>query len=174
MSLSVSQSGTCPKGVVLSGQVSDPNPGAGVTIQFSGNSYHGQAVTGSDGSFSVTGTADSLGTIYAAAIENECTVATAQVQLTSQAPAIANFQVVRGANNIYTFSGQVNDEYPPGLVVTFGGLQQLIGQSATVYSNNCFSITVQLCQGETATVSAQVTDWWGLQSNPAYVFVNVS
>jgi hypothetical protein len=172
MSLSISQSGA--KGVVLSGQVTNPNPGAGVIIQFSGSAYHGQAVTGADGSFSVSGQADNLGTIYAAAMEDGSTLATAQVQVTSQAPSIANFQAVRGVNNYYTFSGQVNDEYPPGLVVTFGGLQQLIGQTATVWTNNCFSITVQLCQGETATVSAQVTDWWGLPSNPVYDYVSVS
>jgi hypothetical protein len=170
MALSYAETTTAGQ-ISVSGQVSAPNPGAGLTVQFSG-AYGGTAVTDANGSFSFCCQA-TLGALQAAIYIGDTTLCSAQVTVTSSPPNITNFQAVRGLNNIYTFSGYVNDEVPSGLVVHFSGLEELTGRTATVDSNNYFSITVTLIQGQTGLASAQVNDRWDYGSNVASVYVSV-
>jgi hypothetical protein len=172
MWLSVSESGPNHT-VMLTGQVSNPNPGAGMTIQFSG-ACNCSTVTAADGTFFLSCPAATLGTITASASNGDNTICSAQAVLTSRAPTITSFQAVRGTNNLYTFSGRVSDEFPAGLTVQFSGIEPLGGQTATVAADGSFSISVFLPQGETGEVSVQVTDWWSLQSSQASVYVSVS
>jgi hypothetical protein len=51
--------------------------------------------------------------------------------------------------------------------VQFSGLSGVAGQTATVDATGAFSLTVQIASGVTGDVTAQTTDWWGLQSNMA-------
>jgi hypothetical protein len=172
MSFSVSESGPNHT-ILLTGQVSDPNPGAGLTIQFSG-ACNASTVTAADGSFFLSCPAATLGTITASATNGDNTICSAQAILNSKAPTIASFQAVRGVNNLYTFSGRVSDEFPGGLTVSFSGLEPLNGQTAIVGPDGSFSISVYLPQGETGEASVQVADWWTLQSNVASVYVSGS
>jgi hypothetical protein len=88
------------------------------------------------------------------------------------APVISNFTATQGSNNVWTFTGLVTDDSPAGLTVNFGGLPSLQDKTATVGADGRFSLTVALAQGESGEATAQVTDWWGLTSNLAWVMVN--
>ena len=152
--------------VTLSGQVTAGSPG-GLTVQFTGV-VNGSVVTNPDGTYSLTAQASALGNIQAQTTDVWGQASsTAQATVSSAAPRITNFGAVQGAGNTWTFQGQVTDESAAGLVVQFGGLPSLLGQTATVQANGWFYLTIQLQPGENGGASAQTTDWWGLASNEA-------
>lgn len=76
-------------------------------------------------------------------------------------PPTTTFSAVHGENGAITFSGQVTDEAPGGLVVTITGGPGLAGTSAIVLANGSWSVTVTLPLGSTGTATATVTDWYG-------------
>lgn len=77
-------------------------------------------------------------------------------------PPTTTHSAVHGENGAITFSGQVMDEAPGGLVVTITGGPGLAGTSAIVLANGSWSVTVTLPLGSTGTATATVTDWYGL------------
>jgi hypothetical protein len=169
LTLSISYQGG-GKTVVLSGRVSDVDPG-GRTLTFSGV-VNCCVVTAPDGTFSLTAQASGLGTIQATTTDAwGLTSNTAQVTVSDTAPVITSFKAVEGPMEYWTFSGTVSTAYPGGLEVCLGGLPSLQGKKAEVNADGTFSITVQLQVGEDGTATAQVTDWWGLISAVVYASV---
>jgi len=161
------------KDVVLAGQVTDEHPG-GLIVGFSGQ-YSGTAVTNADGTFQVQVTATGLGTIQASTTDGEGLGSnTASATVTSNAPVIENFQVVREAGLVYILTGRVEDEDAVGLEVSFGGLGSLESKTAVVQADGTFSLEVEFLEGEEGTATAQTTDWWGLVSQIAESLVRPS
>jgi hypothetical protein len=157
--------------VTVMGHVSDANP-ATCWISISGV-MRGSTMANAQGAFSYTGQADSLGTVRAAAVNDQGLVSNlASAQVASSPPTITNFTAIHQYGTIWTFAGQVTDPSGAGqLTVTLGGLPSLNNVTATVQDNGWFSVTVQLANGENGTATAQTTDWWGLQSNVAMMGV---
>ncbi len=157
--------------VVLSGVVMDESP-AGLTVQFSGQ-YSGTTQTNAEGTFTVCVTPAQLGAIFASTTDNIGQASNlAQVNVTSNAPAIVNFAATRQIGNIFTFTGRVIDEHPQNLKVTFGGLPSLAGRYTFANSDGWFSLTLELASGEEGIATAQTTDWWGLNSAIAETLVS--
>lgn len=71
-------------------------------------------------------------------------------------PVISNFAGVQGTNHDWVFTGTVQDEYAPGLTVTFGGI--LDGYYATVDANGRFSLVVHIEPGGGGIATAQTVD----------------
>jgi len=152
--------------VTLSGQLTDIDQGS-QTITISGVAS-GSVVTASNGSYSLTTQATALGTVQASTTDSWGQASnTAQVTLTSNPPQITNFAAIEEPGNMWTFQGQVTDQSPQGLTVTFSGLPSLDGQTATVGANGWFYLTITLGSGESGIACAQTTDCWGQASNVA-------
>jgi hypothetical protein len=152
--------------VLLSGQVSDADPG-GLTVHFSGE-VTGSVVTKADGTFSKKFETAALGTIEAVTTDRQglqSNVAT--VTLTVSPPMIVDFVGTAGRGNVVIFTGKVVDPSAHDLVVTFGGLPSVQGKKAVVHKDGTFKLVVHLKRGEEGTVTAQTTDWWGQESNVA-------
>src|SRR5262249_10315205 len=83
-------------------------------------------------------------------------------------PQIIDFHMQR-LGSICTIIGRVDDESPAGLMVIFGGtVDAFTGQQVTVDANGYFQLTENIPSDlETGTITAQVTDWWGAQSDLA-------
>jgi len=94
------------------------------------------------------------------------------VNLTNTAPQIVNFQAVQVSGTIWTLSGQVEDAYASGLVVTMGGFPELDGDTTMTDDNGNFSISVTLATGEYGTATAQTCDGWDMESNVAEWYIN--
>ena len=141
------------RSVTLSGQVTDDQAGA-CTVQFTGVAT-GSTTTNAGGTYSLTVNASQLGTVQATVQNPWGQTSAAQVTATSAAPSITNFRAIREVGNVWTFQGQVTDESAQGLVVRFGGLPSLQGQTATVRADGTFYLTVELQDGEQGTASAQ-------------------
>jgi hypothetical protein len=91
-------------------------------------------------------------------------------------PVISNFVYSENPGNLCIFTGKVTDpdEAVKGFTVTFGGLPQLQGQTATVASDGSFSLGVVLPSGTIGTATAVTKDAGGLLSNTATTMVRVS
>ncbi|HXG09504.1 MAG TPA: hypothetical protein VNK04_06915 [Gemmataceae bacterium] len=155
--------------VRLSGTVTDENP-ATVAISFSG-AVLGSATPDSSGRYSVDFQAETLGTVYAEAVDEEWLTDVASAQVASQAPVISDFAAVWLFGNVWKFRGRVTDEHAVGLGVLLGGIPSLRGVTATVNSDGWFEATVELAPDEEGTVTAQTWDWWDLESNVAEALI---
>jgi hypothetical protein len=154
------------KSVTLSGKVTDIDAG-GRTVQLTGV-VNATVTTAADGTFTFTTTATGLGTVQGSTTDLWLqTSNTPQVTVSCPPPQISTFTASQGDNNMWTFSGNVNAQSPAGLIITFGGLPELVGKTAAVAADGTFSITVQLQPGEIGTATAQTVDWWGQNSNQA-------
>jgi hypothetical protein len=93
---------------------------------------------------------------------------------TFQPPVLLNFKAINNGNNLWTFTGQVQDAYATGLVVQLGGIPSLANHnaSATVQADGTFSLTLSLQPGEQGAVTAECIDWLGQASNEATAFVS--
>jgi hypothetical protein len=87
-------------------------------------------------------------------------------------PVITTFGCAESPNNWWLFSGTVTDPNPAGVVVHFGGLPSLNGQSTKCDASGHFAFLVQLQAGEQGTVSAVAINGNGNKS--AAAFTNVS
>lgn len=157
--------------VILSGHVTDPNPG-GLAVHF-GGVVNGQTVTDVNGNYQVSLTASSLGTIGAWVIGSQGGMPVyANASLTNIASVISNFTASEGASNIWTFTGTVTDEHAAGLTVSFmSAIPALMGKTATVQADGTFSLTVQLNAIDAGMVMVSCMDWWNLNSNMAMAYV---
>lgn len=92
------------------------------------------------------------------------------------APVIEDFTVVQAVPSAYTFSGRVLDANDPvqGFVVTFGGVVDGYGVTATVGADGYFETTAVLVGLHSGFATAQTRDPHGALSNTAlyYVLVN--
>ena len=90
------------------------------------------------------------------------------------APRIVNFDVQAVGGGVYVFTGQVQDEFPGGLVVVFDGIPTLEGAEVVTDANGEFTLTVVLQTDGTdaGDVSVGTTDDIGQPSNRPVVTVN--
>lgn len=88
----------------------------------------------------------------------------------NQAPKIINFGGGQEAGNMWKFTGDVIDEAPGGLTITFGGDPVTMrGKTVKTDANGHFELIVALNQDKTdnGLVTAQTKDTAGLPSNIA-------
>ena len=158
--------------VTLSGTLTDVDQG-GLMVTFSGMVPAGSTTTtNSDGSFSLTVQATGLGSIQATTTDLWGLASNAaQVAVTDNPPIIFNFQAIQGPYNLWTFSGQVADQSPAGLVVNLWGVGTITA-TATVQADGTFSVTLVIPPYFWGTMCAETTDWYGLSSNIATTFVS--
>jgi hypothetical protein len=155
------------RNIQLCGQVTEPGANvSGLTVTISGEAT-GTTTTNSNGVYSVVLQAAALGDVHAKTVDGAGQASNDAVYtLACDPPVIQNFTASQNGN-IWTFTGTVVDESAPGETVTFGGISQLNGKTATVNSNGTFSLSVWLPSGLDNTVWAQDTNWWGQQSEEA-------
>jgi hypothetical protein len=165
------------KSVTLSGTVVDSSSVAGLTVTFAGE-VASTTTTDSNGNFSLTTDAQGLGTVSASAVDTAQRQSNvAKVIINVAAPVISNFTATEGAEQVFTFTGDVSAQSPQGLIVTLGGIPSLANQTATVQADGSFSLSVQLQSdgSDNGTATARVlSDWWGQASNVATTSVFVS
>ncbi len=162
--------------ITVTGRLTDESPG-GRVVTISGMAS-GTATTDASGMFSLTLTATGLGTVTASATDAAGHASNSPLfTLKSVAPHIENFFCSEQPDGWYRFSGQVYDESPNGLTVSFGGAPiTLQGDSCQVLLDGSFAIRIKLngTQTDEGTATAVVTDWWGLTSNTAQCDVHQS
>ncbi len=146
------------RGVAVSGRVVDENP-AGLLVTLSGVAT-GMGVTAADGTFSITGQARQLGTVYATVADVWGDQASASVELTNTAPVIRLFESV-ALNGGYQLRGRVSDECPAGVVVHITGPGGLTLEVA-VDEDGYFYCDVT----EPGLYTATAVDCWGAVSEP--------
>jgi hypothetical protein len=169
-SLTLAISYGAQKTVTLSGQVTDLDAG-GRTVTFTGE-VNGSIVSASDGTFSYTATPAGLGKITASTVDLWGQASnTPSVTVSNNAPVISGFTASQ-TGTVWTFSGKVTDESPDYLRVSFTGPGAVNGQTATCCADGTFALTVQLPSGTCGMVTAQTTDWWGVASNIAGVYIS--
>jgi hypothetical protein len=90
------------------------------------------------------------------------------------APIIVNFRAIPIGSGQYMLTGQVLDESPGGLVVTFGGVPSAVGKSATTNSDGTFEflLQVQTDGTDTGTITAVTQDAAGHPSNIAMYWID--
>lgn len=152
--------------VTLSGTVTDVDA-AGESVAISG-ALQGSVTTDANGNFSFTLATSDLETVDVSTTDlwGE-TSNTAEVAASSFPPVIQNFTATQGSGNEWVLQGTVIAPSVQGLVITFGGLPSLAGQTVTVAANGAFAFTQILGAGEFGTATAQTTDLAGQNSNLA-------
>jgi hypothetical protein len=157
----------CGGYVTLIGQVLDENP-AWLTVSLTG-AINTEIQTDENGAFTLTTTADYLGTVYAV-VEDEWGLGsnTASTVIASGVPMITEFEAIAGPDNMWTFRGRVTDECAAGLQVTLGNMPSLGDVTTTVRDDGWFSICVLLEEGEHGMASAVVFDTWGQGSEEVF------
>ena len=91
------------------------------------------------------------------------------------APQIVNFTAVEVVGGMWRFTGDVIDEAPGGLTITFGGEpDSLQGVTTTTDANGHFDIVLLLNTdgSDNGLASAQTVDGGGLASNVALYNIN--
>jgi hypothetical protein len=86
------------------------------------------------------------------------------------APQIVNFTAVEVVGGMWRFTGDVIDEAPGGLTITFGGEPvSLQGETTTTDANGHFDVVILLNTdgSDNGLASAQTVDLQGLDSNVA-------
>jgi hypothetical protein len=85
----------------------------------------------------------------------------------NRAPSISDFRATVGPNGEVTFTGRVSDDQSvAGLTVRISGQQ--VDVTAIVQKDGTFRVTTTVFAPGDVTVTAKVTDWSGLTSDPAY------
>jgi hypothetical protein len=159
--------------VTLEGTVYDESPN-GIPVAISGVVTSQTVNADSQGHFTLTTVASSLGDVHGRATDfggQQSNLAT--VTLVNSAPRIVDMVVTCTGQNTYVLTGRVIDESPGGLTVTLGGeVDGFSGRTVTVGSDGTFSITAVITDpNDRGEITAQVTDWWGLTSDLAcYLF----
>lgn len=158
------------KQVTLSGQLMGasgviPNE----TIIFSG-AVNGTAVTNSEGAYSATLTATTLGQVSAVSADGLSNVA--DFNLVSGTPTITNFGAMAEDDGLWYFFGTVANAPPQGEIINFGGISALEGQSVAVSPSGSFSFFAVVNSGSGGWITAQAVDWWGDTSQIDTDFVN--
>jgi hypothetical protein len=82
---------------------------------------------------------------------------------TNDPPVIVGFGWANSSGSVYVFTGQVMDEHPAGLTVTFGGI--LEGYSATTAADGTFTFSKYLGPDDMGLASASTADDMGSMSS---------
>lgn len=156
--------------VTLMGTIQDENPSS-VQITFSGV-VNGSTTPNPLGGFALMTTADSLGTIFANAMDDECLTDEDSADLTSDVPVIEDFTATDLGSGYYMFQGHVIDEAPVGLGVLLTGLPSFGDDGITAYVDfdSWFSVLHNIGT-DTGTVQAQTWDIWGQASDPVFALI---
>src|SRR5918993_637795 len=77
-------------------------------------------------------------------------------------PAISSITTVQVPGQKFRIYGTVTDEAPAGLVVTLSGARAVNGLTAIVLANGTWSTVANIPTGNHGTITAKVTDWYGL------------
>jgi hypothetical protein len=160
--------------VHVTGAVTGPGA-AGATVEFQGQ-VSGLVIPSPDGTFDFVATADNLGDVLVGAVNGSTVTSNITSDpIANTAPVIVYFAVQHLDSTTCVFTGQVQANYLPGLVVYFGGAPaSLQNQQAVVQSDGKFLLTLSMTQGAADTGNADVqvrADWWGAASDFAYVLV---
>jgi hypothetical protein len=156
--------------VTLQGQVAGPLP-AGDTVEFSGE-VSGSVTPAANGSYSLMTEAQALGDVTAVVVDPWGQVsAPVKVTVTDKAPIIENFEASFEGNGIYLFTGDVISQSAGGLNVYLNGLPSINNVAVPTGNDGCFSVCLPVAAQQTGYVTAQVTDWWGLESDPVSFFI---
>jgi hypothetical protein len=141
-------------------------------VTFSGV-VSGSANTDASGNFSLTTTAQALGTFQATTRDLWELSSDTVTVLRSNAPVITDFQASRDTTGSCKFTGKVTDESGTATMVVLGGLPSLDSgpTKVTIGAGGTFEVTVLLQPGETGTATVQTTDGWGQSSNVATTLV---
>jgi hypothetical protein len=100
-----------------------------------------------------------------------------QVPPANQAPRITNFIGRQDTGNIWILSGDVIDESPGGLTITFGGEpNSLQNKTTTTDANGHFELVIPLNTNgsDDGLTTAQTVDTLGAQSNVAEYTIHPS
>jgi hypothetical protein len=147
--------------VTFSGQLTGAANDAGQTINIGGYGGTTTATTDANGNYTVTVADTQLGTVYAGYGSGGQMLAQASVNVNPEAPTIANFGASQESGGYWDFSGEITGTPDPGgMTITLGGLSSIQGMQITVNANGTFAEEFQL-NGQTGTVGAMTTDWWG-------------
>jgi hypothetical protein len=178
----------------IHGQVVDQSPGGLVVTFGGGTSASGSTVvTNADGTFSdtiqlqvggtgagfltaITVDANGLVSTPVGVFLEPTTVAPVAnpAAVANSPPVIIDFEAEQIGNGLFLISGQVVDQNPGGLVVTFGGSTSASGMTVTTTPDGTFSCTIQLEVNGTGagTLTATTVDSQGLVSAEVQVFLN--
>jgi hypothetical protein len=149
------------RSVTIAGTVQDEDL-TGCTVTISGR-VNGSTTPDATGHFSFTADASGLGAVTIKVTDPwQQSPTPADLQVTSKPPSIDEFDALEEPAHVWEFKGTVSDESRAGLTVVLGGLASVNGKTATVQSDGTFDTTVLLRDGENGTVTANVSDWWGL------------
>jgi hypothetical protein len=160
------------KSVTVTGHVNDESS-MGLTVTLGGVAGMAMAMVDLNGNFSTTTTPSALGNITVTATDVwGLSSGASNVAVTNSAPSISNFVAIEGPQRIWTFKGQVTDEYAIGLTVELGGIDSLDNQMTPVESNGWFTFVVTLGVNEEGTAWAKVKDWWNVYSETVYDIVD--
>lgn len=159
------------RSLTITGVVNDEAPG-GLEVVLSGSVTAWVSVN-NDGTFYLyVSEAIALGPVQGSTTDAQGLQSnTVTLAITSAPPAIENFVLMPAMDGFFTFTGRVVDESAANLVVTFGGLPCLVGQTVTTDANGNFTFTIFIPLSQRGQVTAQVTDWWGLESEIVYEYV---
>ena len=150
------------KQITVTGHVTDALPGY-ASVSLSGVAS-ATATVNTDGNFSITTTAESLGglSLQAKDIWDQFSAAaTASIQ--SATPVMGTLTVRQQSGSYWTIDGAITDDQSVvGLIVVFGGVLQ--GTTITVGSGGTFSYTFSY-SGSSNLITASTQDWWGQLSN---------
>jgi len=162
--------------ITLSGDLTNTQTPANQTICFSGQAS-GMAFTNANGHFSATVQASALGDVYAQVMDGTSNMAT--VTLTDTAPRVFNFVGKEDGGDVWEFSGTVTWSHPfqsmtgqvqgPPPVGIVPISAQSDGTMVNGVATGTFDVIIEL-NGQTSdngSYIAQVTDFWGTQSNQA-------
>lgn len=142
------------------GTVTDDTP-ASCSVTLTG-AASGTVACNASGQFDATFDVTTLGTATAVASDGAQASDPVNVTLANAAPA-TTCTCVAGKNGLLTISGVVTDEAPAGLVVMLSGSRAVSGLSAIVLADGTWSTSTTIPAGSHGTVTAKVTDWYGLQ-----------
>lgn len=146
--------------VQVSGTVTDENPETAL-VQL-GGVLSGMLIPDSSGDFYGEVEASGLGTATAQAIDDELLASSlASASISSAVPTIT-LSMSPGIGRVVSLNGQVTDEDPLGVVVTFSGVVPG-GSTVTPDATGYFSLDVEATG--LGTITVQATDPWGQTSN---------
>jgi hypothetical protein len=163
-SLSAYESGP-NRQVTITGSVYSGLYGAAASAAASGV-VAGAAGIDSSGQFSITGQASGQGTVQVQITNAWGLSTTESVSVYSQPAQVSGLSVSYIGDGEYQLTGWVSDEFAPGLTVKLGGV--LGSASAAVNASGAFSVVVAGAPGVRGSITASVTDWWGLQSSQEF------
>jgi hypothetical protein len=153
--------------VQISGTVHSPSA-AGVTISL-GGVVNTMAVTDSEGNFSVTVEASSLGTVTGSFTDYRGQTASASADVTDPAPSVSGLTAFQNSEGFWFICGDISDNTLAGTTIVFGGV--LSGMTLVADSSGHFVSDGPVTVNPGDEVSVQAIDPWGTQSEVMIITV---